>query len=461
MENKTKDVEVMLGNPKKAILAMSIPIVVAMVVQNANNLIDSVWVAGLGPDALAAVGLIFPFFFIMMSIGNGVGVGSSAVIGRLIGQNNKSAADRAASQSILMTFVLGIVMSVLMLIFQRPLFTALGAGDAIQECIDYATPIFLFSTIFLLNAVMSNLLRSEGASKKSMYSQILAAVINIVLDPIFIYDFGLGWGMAGAAWATTVASTISLLLLVYWYFFTDITYLKIHLKGIRFEKVLDKEILRIGFPASLEMLVISLVSMVGNVIIIMVAGTNGVGVYSSTWRLVQIAMIPMMGFSSALVPVCAANYGRRRYDNIKTGFMYSLVLMEIVMIVISIITFIFADQIVTVFTYSEETAILKDDMAYGLRACCLFIPVAPLGFITSGLFQSLGMGTKSLVCTAIRNVLMLPICYALAITVGTFESFWFGTVFAEILGIIVAGVWGLYTLKALMDGRIAGPRAIE
>ena len=451
--NRTKDVEVLLGAPKKAMLAMAIPVIIAMVVQNLNNVIDSVWVAGLGPDALAAVGLVFPIFAILISIGNGIGVGSSSAIARFIGLGLKDKADEASRQAIFMTIVGSIVIAIFLLIIDRPLFMLLGADDAIDECLAYVTPLLICAPIILVNVVLANLLRSEGASRKSMYSQILTAIINIILDPIFIYDYGFGMGIAGAAWATCIAMTCSLLLLIYWYFFSDTTYLKINLKNPRFDGPIDKEIMRVGLPASLEMVFISFVSMISNSIIIMAAGTDGVAIYSSTFRIIQIAMIPLMGLGSAIVPVCAAAYGLRRFDNIKISYFYAIKLGTIMIAIIAAVMFLFPDTIVTLFTYDESTMHLRDGMVYGLQACCVFLLFVPSGFITAGFFQSLGMGTKSLICTVMRNLIVIPISYVFVITVGGIESYWTGFVIAEIVGTILTTAWGLYTLKVLLKER--------
>ncbi len=457
---KTKDVEVMLGDPKKAMLAMSVPVIIAMVVQNINNVIDSVWVAGLGTSALTAVGLVFPLFFILTSIGNGIGIGSTSAIAKYIGRGEKDKADKAATQAIYMTIVGSILIGTFILLIQRTFFEIQGAGDTLGDCIAYTTPIFLCAPIFLLNGVISNLLRSEGASRKSMYSQILAAVINIILDPFFIYDYGLGLGIAGAAWATCLSVTISLILLIYWYFFSGNTYLKIRFKGVGFDKELCKDIMRVGFPASLEMIVISFVSIISNAIILMAAGTDGVAIYSSTWRIVNIAMIPMMGIGSAIVPVCAAAYGLRRYNNIKTSYIFSFAFITVITLAVTTSLYIFAEQAVTIFTYSDATSYLKEGMIFGLRICCIWLNFIPIGFVTVGLFQSLGMGVKSLICTLVRNFLAIPVCYIFVITMGGMTSFWYGISISEILGTAIAAVWGVLVLRSLLRQR-AGDKPSE
>ena len=453
MVEKTKDVETLLGNPKKAMLAMAIPVIISMVVQNANNLIDTAWVAGLGTSALAAVGFAFPLFFIIISVANGIGIGSSSAIARFIGMGDRESANRTAGQAVILTIVLSIIIGAILFFVMEPLFTLLGAGDYVQDCVDYFTPVVLTMPVALTGVVMANILRSEGASRKAMYSQILSAVLNIILDPFFIYDYGLGWGLAGAAWATGISMSVSTLLLIYWYFFSGKTYLRIDFNRFRLDKELDKAIFRVGFPASLEMVVVSVVSMIANVLLVQVDPENGVAIYSTTWKIIQVVMIPIMGMGSSIVPVCAAAYGLRKFDNIKISYRFAIFSITAIMAVILVIVAFAADYIVMLFTYSDSTAALRPDMTYGLRLSCLFIIFVPWGFVTAGLFQSLGMGFKSLICTFFRNLILLPIAGFLGIYYGSMEMFWVGVVIAEIVGTLVIGVWGLFVLASLMRQR--------
>jgi Na+-driven multidrug efflux pump len=296
---------------------------------------------------------------------------------------------------------------------------------------------------------MDNLLRSEGASRRSMYSQVLAAVINISLDPFFIYDYGLGLGLAGAAWATALSFLFSLLLICYWYFVGKSTFLKITLRGFRFDPVLDKAIFRVGIPASMEMIVISVSSMILNIVIIGVASTDGVAIFTSSWRIIQFAMIPIMGIGSAVVPVCAAAFGMRKYENIRTAYWFSIKVITVIVIIECILMALAAEQLVTIFTYSDNTAYLRDDMAVGVRISCVFVIFVPWGFVSAGLFQSLGMGTKSLISSIFRNFLALPICYFL---ISTMTEFWWGIAASEIIGTAFIVMWGLIILRYLMQG---------
>ena len=451
-DGTTEGVKTLLGNPKKAVLAMAVPLIIAMIAQSANNLIDAVWVAGLGADALAAVGFVFPLFFVIIGVGNGVGVGTSSAIARRIGAGNKAGADRTAMQGIGLMIGGGILASVFLLVFQRPILMAMGAGGTIDECIGYGTPIYLCAVILLVNVLFTNLLRSEGAAKRSMLTQILSEVINIILDPLFIYDYGLGMGVAGAAWATVIATIIPLIIMMYWYFVKKDTYIQLSRKNLDVDKPIAKEILHVGIPASIEFIAISIFSMLMNMVVVMCGGTDNVAIFSSAWKVIQILMIPLMAIGGAIVPVFAAAYGAKRFDKIKDAYGFALRFCIAIMFAIVIVTELTAPVMAIAFTYTDSTAYLRDPLVQCLRVLCLFLPFASWGFVATGLFQSMGMGMKSLACTLFRSGLQVPVCYFLAITVGTFYSVQWGVFSTELIGSVFAGVWSLLLMRGLLKG---------
>jgi Na+-driven multidrug efflux pump len=284
-----------------------------------------------------------------------------------------------------------------------------------------------------------------------MITQILAAGINIILDPFFIYDYGLGLGMAGAAWATIVAVTVSLFVILFWFFVKKDTYIRFRAKYIRLQRATVSDILRVGIPASLEMIVMSLFSIVINLIIVSSdRGTDGLAIFSSTWRIIQMLMIPNMAIGGAVVPVFGAAYGARRFDKIREAYFYALKVCSVIMVVLVIITLIAADGMVIMFTYSDSVSYLKGDMTSCLRILSLFLPFMSWGFIGAGLFQSMGLGLYSFICTFVRNGLQVPAAWILLEVVGTMASITWGIVSMEILGSILGGLWSLLLLRSLI-----------
>ncbi len=446
----TDDARTLLGNPRKALVAMAIPMIIATIVQSANNMIDAIWVAGLGTAALAATGVAFPYFFIVMGIGNGIGVGASQALSRRLGAGDYEGTNRVASQALVMSLVAGAAVAVTMLLIVEPALIASGAGDYLEECMDYTVPVFIGIPVIILSSILSGLLRSEGASRRSMYIQLIGAGLNIALDPIFIYV--LGWGVAGAAWATILAMSIGCLLGLYWYFVRKDTFVRIPLKGFRFDRSVDADILRVGVPASMEMVVMSLVMIIVNQIILHVDPVDGIAIYSTGWRALDMLMIPAMALGFSVVPVCAAAYGAGRMDKFRGAYRYCIELGIGVMTVVMVVALMAAPYMVSLFTYSDGTAHLADEMVMFVRIGALFLPTLILGLASAGMFQSLGMGIRSLTATVIMNILRIPICL-FATTFGSLTALWVGMTVSEILGASIVAVWALVVLRDVMARR--------
>lgn len=445
----TDDVKTMLGDPRKALIAMAIPMIVATVVQSANNIVDAIWVSGLGTAALAATGVAFPFFFIVMGIGNGIGVGASQALARRLGAGDYDGTNRVASQTIMMALLAGLILAVIFTMFAEPAMVISGAGDYLAECLEYSLPLFVCIPLIMVSAMFSALLRAEGASKRSMVLQLFAAVLNIILDPIFIYV--LGWGLAGAAWATCIAMSSSMVFGIYWYYIRKDTFVRIPLRGFRFNRSLDADILRVGIPASMEMIVMSITALIMNQIILTVDPVDGIAIYSTGWRALDMLMIPAMAFGFSIVPICAAAYGAGRMDKFRETFTYSLRIGTVFMLALTVFTLVAAPAIVLLFTYSEATSSLAPEMVDFLRIGAVFLPFITVSFASSGMFQSLGMGVRSLISTLIMNLLRVPICGILA-GFGIFSYLWWGMTVSEIIGAAIIGGWAVITLRGLVRG---------
>ena len=453
--SRNKDVDVLLGNPRKAMVAMAVPVMVAMVVQSMNNMIDAMWVAGLGTASLAAVGVAFPYFFTLMGLGNGIGVGSSQAIARRLGAGDRDGADRVAAQAFVITLLVGVVFTVIFIFITEPAMVLSGAGDYLEECVQYGMPLLIGAPFILLSSLFSSLLRSEGAAKRSMMIQMVAAGSNIILDPIFIY--GLDMGIGGAAVATVVAMAISLLLGMYWYFVRRDTYIRLGFRGFRFDRSLDWDILRVGIPASMEMVTVAVVSLMMNHIVFAVDPVDGIAIYTTGWRIIDMLMIPIMAVGFAIVPVCAAAYGARRNDKVKEAYAQGLKMGILSMTAIAIVVALIAPYLVMLFTYTGETSGLADQMTIFVRIGCVFLPFIALGYVSNGFFQSLGMGMRSLSTTLFLNFVRLPICYLL-IPMASLTALWWGMASAEIMGSVLIGVVGAFTLRALLGTkRTVGP----
>jgi putative MATE family efflux protein len=446
-ETMTKDVETLLGAPKKAIRKMAMPLIVAMFMSSINGLVNAAWISGLGLDALAAMAYLFPLFFITVGISNGISVGASAAIARHIGAGDKTGAERTASVAFTLTVITAIIFSVIMIFAARPLMMAVGAGNVIDLCMQYINVMFIFAIAFFINALMSSILRSEGAAKRSMAIMIFGSLLNLVLDPIFIYGFG--WGMAGAALATAVALTVATLPAIYWFFIKKDTYIDLKIGKPHFDLAISKDIYRVGIPASIEFIAISLSVIFMNVILSANSGETAVAIYSAGWRIFNLIMIPCIGIGAAVVPVCAAAFGGGDFQKVKAAFYYSVKLAILTMVILATALFLLADGAAVIFTYSEEMRELHDDIALFIRISCIFLPFIGFGVLTSSLFQSMGMGTRSLASTVFRNFVIIPVAFFVGAS-GTLVDIWWYVALMEIIGPVIVMTWCLLVLRSVI-----------
>ena len=432
-----------LGDPRKSLIAMVVPIAIGMIVQSLNNFVDAIWVSGLGTAALAATGVVFPFFFILIGIGNGLGVGASQAIARRIGVGDKEGASRVAAQVLVMGVIVGFVITAVFALFSEQIFSAAGAGDYIDETLAYGIPIMVCSPIYMLSFIFSALLRSEGDARKSMTIQIAGVVVHLVMDPVLI--FGLGLGLEGAAIASALSALMAAGIAVRYYRRGDM-YVTLSFRGFRFDRELDRDIMRVGLPASLEMILISISTLFMNLIIESVDPVNGVAIYTTGWRILDLLMVFAVSFGSALVPISAAAYGQRSYERIKAVYVYALKYGIALMVTIAIVAIVAAPVLVHMFTYTGSAEALAEEMTRFVRIGCLFLPFCMVGILTSSLFQSVGKGLWSMGATMLRNFLRIPLCYAM-VPMMSLTMIWWGVTAGEIIGTTVVAASGVFALR--------------
>jgi Na+-driven multidrug efflux pump len=279
-----------------------------------------------------------------------------------------------------------------------------------------------------------------------------SSILNVVLDPILIYWAGLG--IAGAAIATVISIVSVTLVILYWFLIRKDTYLSITLKGFVPDRNVSRDILGVGLPASIEYLLMSTLSIVINGILVMVAGTDAVAVYTSGWRLLMFAVIPDIAIATTLISVIGAAYGARNYENLTIAHGYAIRLGVMIAGGMAAFIFVFAPQIAILFTYSESTAYLAPRIASFLRVISLLLIFIPPGMMSLSVFQGTGKGLTSLVINILRSLAFVAVCVVLfGIVLGYGETgVWFGIVLGNILGSTVAYLWAriyISRLKAL------------
>ena len=403
-QNKTEEIDLIVNHPKKAINKLALPIIISNLFMTLNNIIDGIWVAGLGPESLAAVGFVTPLFFAFVGISNGLGAGSNSLIARCIGAEKYHDAGNSAIHSIMLCFIATAISTVVILIILKPLLLMMGAGEVIDYALSYGYIVLGGVFSLFIPAMLAAIFRSQGEIERASYPLMLTAIINMILDPIFIYV--IGWGITGAAIATVLAATLAMLPMIYWMFYKKDSFLEIRLSEYKRDLSIYKDILVVGIPASLEQFILSFVSILMNYWLTLLSGTVAVAAYTATWRLISIGISPLIGIGVAALTVGGAAYGARNLDNLKTALNYGVKLGLISSVIICSFFFIFAEPLSFIFSYSASSAVLSDRVVEALRILCFFILFLPLGILAGNIFQSMGKGTISLILTILRTFIL-------------------------------------------------------
>ncbi len=451
---KNSNIELVTGNPKKAINKLAWPLIASMFLIFLNNIIDSIWVAGLGAEPLAAIGYVTPLFMVLIGFGNGIGAGANSLISRYIGAEKKDGANNAAIHSAILSIFVSITLTIIFLITLEPLLKIMGASSVLKYAMDYGIVVFSLTFAVLLPPIFGGAFRAEGDIKRATIPIALAAIINMILDPIFIYTFN--WGVAGAALATGLGPFISLLLMFYWIFIKKDTYLSYNRKDFHNDMSMYKDILIVGIPASLEQLIMAALAVVVNFMLTIVSGSLAVAVYTAGWRIISLGLLPAIGVGTAAITVAGVAYGAKKYENIRIATRYSVKLGLISSIIVCIILYLFATQIAFIFSYSESSSHLEPLIASFIQLMCLFILYVPFGASAGNVLQGLGKGTTSFILTIIREfVLVLLFAYILGFVFNLGEyGIYYGMLIGGSIGSAIAYTYIEIYINRLIKGKI-------
>ena len=408
-----KNVELMRGEPERAVKKLAIPIMISMILTALYNIVDGIWVAGLGPTAIAGIGFVTPIFMVLNGASVGLGNGATSSISRFIGAKNHEKADASATHALFIFFIASIILTIIFIIIQKPLLESYGAaGQTLNEAVAYATPLFLGLIAFMFSNGCSGILRGEGDMKRAMYVVVATVILNASLDPIFIYV--MGFGSAGASLATIVSSIIAAFIMLYWILIKKDTYVNVSLKNFKFDAKLTKDILKVGIPSSLDMLIMAIAMSIYLILISQVGGDYGIATFTTGQRLYLFAIMPLTAIGSAVIAVSGSAYGARNGDYLSRAHKYGVKLGLALGTVITLVLVIFATPLATIFAYTPETAALVPGIAEYLQLVCPTLILTGIGIPSSFFYQGIGKGNYSLMFTILREIIfVVPLMYFL------------------------------------------------
>ncbi|MCD7781405.1 MAG: MATE family efflux transporter [Methanosphaera sp.] len=405
VENNQNNVNLIRGDYKVALRTIATPLIFTLMLNAFYNLIDRVWVAGLGADPLAAIGFISPFFIIIGGIGNGFGAGANSLISRFIGAKDKKNANNSAWHGIILGVIVSILIPIIILPFLEEILTLMGASSVMGYATEYADIIIIGSFAIVFNGIFSSQLRAEGDIKRSTIALITSGILNIILDPIFIYVLDLG--VQGAALATILSATIATLVMLYWILIKKDTYVDLSLDQFTPSKSITNQLLTVAIPGSVEQIVISVVNMIMNAILAMVASTTVVAAFTTAFSVINLCMMVSVGIGTAAITVAGVAYGSNNYTKVKDVYHYAAKLSLILGIILCVLLLIFSPYVAMLFSYTSSSAGLSELISDVLRILSFFIIAISVGVCASNVFQAMGKGLISLVLTVLRELIFV------------------------------------------------------
>lgn len=424
------------GHPLALLLKMSVPIMISMTVQSLYNIVDSIFVARLGNEALSAVSLVYPLQNIILAIGVGFGVGVCSIVSMDLGSQNAENANRAASTGMFLSFVHPLIYTLVGLLIAGPfleMFT--NNPNTYAMGLSYANIVIACSFAQILQITFEKIFQALGRMVEVMLLLGVGAVINIILDPIFIFGL-LGFpamGVAGAALATVIGQIVALAFYV-------VVYLKrkggiaLSLKNIHFDKTMLKRMYSIGIPSAIMIALPSLIVGALNAILLVFSELY-VAVLGLYFKLQTFIYFPASGIIQGVRPLISYNYGARENKRVYRFIHLSLAIVTGIMAVGTLGCELFPQQILRLF--NDDAALLEGGVS-ALRIIALGFLFSGVSVVYAGVFEALGKGRESLLISLIRQVIVLiPLSYLLSLIWGA-AGVWLAFPIAELCGCLTS-----------------------
>lgn len=425
----------LLGNAPipKALLAMGLPTMIGMMINALYNLVDAFFVGGLGTSQMGAISVAFPLGQVVVGLGLLFGNGAASYISRLLGRGDKDTADQVASTALYSSILAGALMILLTLIFLTPILRLLGATQSILPyALAYGGIYVTFSIFNVFNVTMNNIVTSEGAAKTTMCALLSGAVLNMVLDPVFIY--GLDLGVAGAAIATALSQVISSLVYLA-YILCKKSMFTFRPSQCRYSPQIMSEILKIGVPT----LVFQLLTGLSITLINMQAKEYGDSVIAgmgAVTRIISMGSLMVFGFLKGFQPIAGYSYGAKKYDRLRQAIRTSILWSTIFCTVYGLAMAVFPTAVISQFTKGDMEMIQAGQKA--LRANGLSFLLFGYYTVYSSLFLALGKAREGFILGACRQgICFVPIILALPALWGI-NGILYAQPAADIISAIVA-----------------------
>jgi putative MATE family efflux protein len=425
----------------------SIPAIIGMLVNAVYNIVDRIYVGqGVDPLGIAGITIVMPAMMVLMAISILIGVGANTLFAIRLGEGRRDEVEKIMGHAFALLFLLpAIAITVCFIFLDDIIIHVLGASQTVYSFAKTYFQIILYGAIFsAMGPGINHFIRSDGHPRTSMVTQLIGAVINIILDPIFI--FGFGWGIAGAAWATILSQFISFVWVV-WYFNSKLTALRFRLRYMKLERRLTFSIIAIGFAPFVMQLAMSLVTVIQNHTLDAYGGDTAVSAMGIVYSIIIVFFMPLQGITQGAQPIIGFNYGAKKYERVIKTYKWAVIAGTSFITAGFLLMQIFPEFFIALFR--NEKGILMDMSVYCLRVSTMFFPIIAFQIFTSQYFQAIGKPVQSTILSLSRQLLFyIPLLVLLPDAFGLHGVF-FAMPAADILAVLLSVFFMAFEVKRI------------
>lgn len=420
-------------NIKTLLIKLSAPAIVGMIVQALYNLVDTIFVGKVvGVLGIGGITIAFPIQMIIMAIASTVGIGGASIISRSLGAKDYIKAEKTLGNVFSLVFICSILITVFGSLYINPLLKLFGATyEIIPYANDYLSIILLGSIFYMFSIASNNLVRAEGNAKVAMITMLISAIINIILDPIFIIV--LKMGMEGAAIATVIAQASTAIYLAF-YYFKGKSDIKLYIKNLAMETKLVGEIFAIGSSALARQAAGSGVAIILNNILAFYGGNVAIAVYGVINRIFMFMFMPMFGVIQGLQPIIGYNYGALKFDRVKSALKLSVIFMTVISTLAFISLLAFPEFFISIFNKDKD---LIEMGTKAMRIVVIAFPTIGFQIVGASMFQSIGKALPSIILSMTRQVVFLIPFVLILSNIYQLDGVWYAFPTADILSFVV------------------------
>lgn len=430
----TREIELETKKISKLVWDYALPAIVGTMVNATYNIVDRVFIGqGVGALAISGLAVTFPVMNLIAALGMLVGAGASSRISINLGKKDPERAEKILGNSFLLTIVLNLVFITLLMIFLEPILMAFGASEETYPYARDYLQIILPGNIFVtMTYSFNSMMRASGYPQKAMYTMLIGAALNIILDPIFIFVFGMG--IAGVAWATVISMFIGMLFVMY-HFTRKATTLRLRKKNIRFEKSILIAIVSIGLSPFFMQVAASGVAVLMNTSLKNYGGDLAIGAYGILVSLIMLITMFVIGLNQGLQPIIGYNYGAEIYDRVKAAFYYGVKIATVVTTLGFVFGVFFPRVFARAFTSDPQLLHLAEN---AMRISIVAFPIVGFQVVISGYFQSIGQAKKSIILSLSRQIIFLIPSIIILPRMFGLDGVWAATPVSDFLASLLA-----------------------